>query len=60
MIGVTNAACHLYFGCGFAAVAITAETERERCLEVGFDFHFVKPADPDAVTSVLEGLAASR
>lgn len=32
-------------------------TDRERCLQAGFDHHVVKPADPDILTALLASIA---
>ena len=43
-------------------IAITgrqSDGDEDRALAAGFDRYFVKPADPDAVESVLEELASS-
>ncbi len=48
------------FGGGVTLIAITAhgfEEDRRRCLEAGFDCHFVKPADPEKVEEFLRELA---
>jgi CheY-like chemotaxis protein len=47
---------------GVVLIAITAhglEADRRRCLEVGFDRHVVKPADPEEVQGLLRELAHS-
>ena len=43
-------------------IAITAhgfEEDRRRCLDAGFDRHFVKPADPEKVEALLRQVAGS-
>jgi CheY-like chemotaxis protein len=43
---------------GVVLVALTGrgdEADRQRCLEAGFDFHLVKPADPLEVQVAIEG-----
>jgi CheY-like chemotaxis protein len=43
-------------------VAITAlgfEQERRHCLQAGFDYHFTKPADPEALERLLREWAVS-
>jgi CheY-like chemotaxis protein len=44
-------------------VALTGhagEGQRRRCLEAGFDFHLVKPADPHEVQALLAGCNGQR
>jgi DNA-binding response OmpR family regulator len=44
---------------GAKLVALTAFSDKEtvdRALEAGFDYHFVKPADPDLIRRLLEML----
>ena len=41
-------------------VALTgygSSTDRERTREAGFDLHLIKPVDPQALTSLLDGCA---
>jgi CheY-like chemotaxis protein len=43
-------------------IAMTAygfEEDKRRCVEAGFDYHFVKPADPVKVEQLLPELACS-
>lgn len=40
-------------------IAITAEEDRQRCREAGFDYHFLKPAEAGKVHRVLRELADS-
>lgn len=46
---------------GILLAAVTGwsdEATRRRCREVGFDYHFTKPADIDELRNVLAGLGA--
>jgi CheY-like chemotaxis protein len=41
----------------FAVTAKGSAEDRKRCYEAGFDFHLVKPADPEQVQQLLRNLA---
>ena len=51
----------MYHG-GVALIALTAlgfDADRRRCIEVGFDDHLIKPADPSKLEELIRAIARS-